>query len=86
MLSLTLLPQLWIPWTPGAGKFFHINHTVLICHCWTSICSQRWKSTSEVSDSTPVKTLMKSRCGYVARAHFFSTKDLINWYIAVISV
>jgi len=58
MLNLTLLPQLWIPWTPGAGEFFHINHTVLICHHWTSTCSQRWKSTSEVSDSTPGKTLI----------------------------
>jgi len=83
ILNLTLLPQLWIPWTPGAGKFFHINHTVLICHCWTSICSQRWKSTSEVSDSNPVKTLMKSRCGYVARVQFFLWRtwqiDILLW-------
>jgi hypothetical protein len=37
MLNLTVLLQLWISWTPGAGKFFHIHHTVLIWHHRTSI-------------------------------------------------
>jgi hypothetical protein len=42
-------------------------------HCCTSIFSQRWKSTSEVSTSTPMKIFeVKSRNGYVPRMHFFS--------------
>jgi hypothetical protein len=41
-------------------------------HHQISIYSQRWKSTSEVSASTPMKMFkMKSRNGYVPRTHFF---------------
>jgi hypothetical protein len=72
LLDLTVLPQPWISWAPGAGKFFHIHHTVLIWHRWTSIYSQKWKSTSEVSVSTPARMFkMKSRNGYVPRTYFF---------------
>jgi hypothetical protein len=76
----------WISWTPGAGKFFHIHHTVLIWHHQTSIYSQRWESTSEVSASTPMMFKMKLRNGYVPRTHFVYMKDMTNWYIAMISV
>jgi hypothetical protein len=79
--------ELWISLTPGAGKFFHIHHAVLIWHHRTSIYSQRWKSTSDVSASTPMKMFkIKSRNGYMPRTLFFSTKDLTNWYITMISV
>jgi hypothetical protein len=71
----------------GAGKFFRIHHTVLIWHCLTSIYSQRWKGTSEVSASTPMKMFkIKSRNGYMPRTIFFSMKDLTNWYIAMITL
>jgi hypothetical protein len=77
MLDLTVLPQPRISWTPGAGKFFHIHHTVLIWHRRTSIYSQTWKSTSEVSASTPMKMFkMKSRNGYVPRTHFLFYEGL----------
>jgi hypothetical protein len=73
--------------TPVAGKFFHIHHTVVIWYHRTSIYSQRWKCTSEVSASTPMKMFkMKSRNGYMPRTHIFSVKDLTNWYITMISV
>jgi hypothetical protein len=76
-LNLIVLPQLWISWTPGAAKFFHIHHTFLIWHHWTAICFQRLKSTSEVSNSTPVKMFkIKSRNHNMSRAHFFSDEGL----------
>jgi hypothetical protein len=60
---------------------------VLIWNRQTSIYPQRWKSTSEVSASTPMKMLkMVSRNGYVHRTYFFKMKNLTNWYIAMISV
>jgi hypothetical protein len=87
MLDLTVLPQPWISWTPGARKFLCTHHTVLIWHHWNSTYSQRWKSTSEVSASTSMKMFkIKSRNGYVPRMNFFSMKDLPNWYITMISV
>jgi hypothetical protein len=71
-LDLIVLPQPWISWTPGAAKFFHIHHTFLIWHHWTAICFQRLKSTSEVSNSTPVKMFkIKLRNRNMSRAHFF---------------
>jgi hypothetical protein len=44
VLDLTVLPQLWISWTPGVRKLFLIHHIVLIWHCWASICYQKWKA------------------------------------------
>jgi hypothetical protein len=37
------------PWTPGSGKFFHNDHTVLIWHRRISISYKRWKSMSGFS-------------------------------------
>jgi len=31
-VNLTMLPQLWISWNLGTGKFFHIHCTVFICN------------------------------------------------------
>jgi hypothetical protein len=44
----------------------------LICHHRSSIYSQRWRSTSEFSASTA----LKSRNGYVPRVHVFFCERL----------
>jgi hypothetical protein len=70
----------------GAGKFFHIYHTVLIWHRLTSISSKRWKSISEFSAFPPMNMFkIKSRNCYVHRAHSFY-EGLQYWYIAMASV
>jgi hypothetical protein len=53
----------------GCKIFPHPPH---IWHLWTAICLQRWKSTSEVNNSTTVKMFkIKSRTDNMPRAHFF---------------
>jgi hypothetical protein len=58
-------------------------------HHQTSICSQRWRSTSEVSTSTPTKMSKWSQEMFMCpRCIFFleGFDKLINWYIAIISI
>jgi hypothetical protein len=58
-------------------EIFHIHHTVLILSRQTSMCSQKLRSTSNVSIPITMKLFkMKSRIDYVPRRHFVSLKDL----------
>jgi hypothetical protein len=53
-----------LPYSPNSPDLHHQTSTN---------CSQGWKSTTEVSTSTPIKKFkIKSSNGYVPRTHFFS--------------
>lgn len=87
VLYLTVLLQPWIFWTHEGERFFPHPPSSPDLLCRTSVCSQRWKSTSEVSASTPLNMFkMKSRTGYVPSTHFCVWRtwqiDMSLWYVS----
>jgi hypothetical protein len=59
----------------GLGYSSHLPYSPDL-YRQTSICSQEWRSTSNVRTSTPIKMFRQ----------FVSLKDLTNWYIAMVIV
>jgi hypothetical protein len=82
MLDLTVLPQPWISWTTGAGEFILIHHRALIWHRQTYIASKRWKASQR--PALPLNWKCSKWSQEMVTCP--STKDLTNWYIAMITV